>query len=151
VLPETIVAMALAESYKGNGKISGLASIHNNYFGIKCGSNWKGKTVNLRTTEIVNGKAVQITDCFRAYDNWAQSAADFAALIFKTSRYQSALSFDNAIDQIAAIVRSGYSTNPNYVQSALTYIRAAETALEEHYIKQAILAGAIFVAIIIIV
>ena len=38
-----IIAQAIIES--GWGK-SGLASKYHNYFGLKCGSSWKGKSVN---------------------------------------------------------------------------------------------------------
>ena len=60
----TIIAQAILES--GYGK-SLLASKYHNYFGMKCGSHWKGKSVNLNTKEEYNGKVVNITDNFRVY------------------------------------------------------------------------------------
>jgi flagellar protein FlgJ len=139
VLPQTIIAMALTESHKGKGTLSGLAANHNNYFGIKCGSSWPYKKVNLKTFEIVNGKRVEITDCFRAYDNFAQSAADFVSLITRSKRYESALDASNAAEQIALIQKAGYSTNPNYIAGALPYIALANQAMDKYYTKQAFL------------
>ena len=41
-----IIAQACLESGYG---LSSLASKYNNYFGLKCGSSWRGKSVNLQT------------------------------------------------------------------------------------------------------
>lgn len=51
-----IIAQAINES--GWGK-STLAAKYHNYFGMKCGSAWKGKSVNMSTCEeyeVGNGK-----------------------------------------------------------------------------------------------
>ena len=43
-----IVAQAIVESNWGK---SLLAAKYHNYFGLKCGKNWRGKSVNLKTKE----------------------------------------------------------------------------------------------------
>lgn len=43
-----IIAQAILESGWGESK---LASKYYNYFGMKCGTTWKGKSVNMETKE----------------------------------------------------------------------------------------------------
>ena len=43
-----IIAQAVLESGWGESK---LASVYHNYFGLKCGTKWTGKSVNLSTME----------------------------------------------------------------------------------------------------
>ena len=47
--PSVIIAQAAIESNWGQ---SALAAKYNNYFGIKAGSSWTGKTVNMQTNEV---------------------------------------------------------------------------------------------------
>ena len=63
-----IIAQAIIES--GWGK-SGLASKYHNYFGLKCGSSWKGKSVNMTTKEEYKvGTITNIRDNFRVFDDF---------------------------------------------------------------------------------
>lgn len=41
----------------------------NNYFGMKPGSSWKGKTVTLPTKEFLDGKWITVEDKFRAFSS----------------------------------------------------------------------------------
>lgn len=107
------IAQAALESGWGN---SGLTVKANNLFGIK-GSGPAG-SIALQTTEYVNGKAVQATAAFRAYNNWGESVADHSALIiggvsWNRRLYSQAIGVDgqNAAREIAA---AGYATDPNY-------------------------------------
>ena len=43
-----VIAQAILESGWGKSK---LASTYHNYFGMKCGTKWTGKSVNLTTQE----------------------------------------------------------------------------------------------------
>ena len=43
-----IIAQAILESGWGESK---LASLYHNYFGLKCGTRWTGKSVNMKTSE----------------------------------------------------------------------------------------------------
>ena len=47
-----IIAQAAIESNWGR---SSLSAKYNNYFGIKAGKSWKGKTVNMKTGEVFDG------------------------------------------------------------------------------------------------
>ena len=66
----TVIAQAIIES----GITSILAVKYHNYFGMKCGSAWKGKSVNLRTKEeyvfhgLVISRPVLHYDTRYAYD-----------------------------------------------------------------------------------
>ena len=63
-----IIAQAIIES--GWGK-SGLASKYHNYFGLKCGSSWKGGSVNMATREEYKpGVITNIRDNFRTYEDF---------------------------------------------------------------------------------
>ena len=62
-----IIAQAILESGWGT---SSLASKYHNYFGMKCGSSWKGKSVNFATKEeYTAGTLTKIRDNFRVYDS----------------------------------------------------------------------------------
>ncbi|AIQ46987.1 hypothetical protein R70723_14695 [Paenibacillus sp. FSL R7-0273] len=107
------IAQAALESGWGN---SGLTEKANNLFGIK-GSGPAG-SVAVRTTEYLNGKPVQVTAAFRAYNNWGESVADHSALIaggvsWNRNLYSRVIGVDGraAAREIAA---AGYATDPNY-------------------------------------
>ncbi|KUP23227.1 glycoside hydrolase family 73 protein [Paenibacillus sp. DMB5] len=107
------IAQAALESGWGN---SGLTVKANNLFGIK-GSGPAG-SIAVRTTEYLNGKPVQVTAAFRAYNDWGESVADHSALIvggvsWNRNLYSKVIGVDGqtAAREIAA---AGYATDPNY-------------------------------------
>ena len=60
-----IIAQAVLESGWGESR---LAAVYHNYFGLKCGTRWTGKSVNLKTMEeYTPGTLTQIKDNFRVY------------------------------------------------------------------------------------
>ena len=59
-----VIAQAAVESAYGQSK---LASVWGNFFGLKCGSSWKGPSVNLATKEEYNSVLVSIKDNFRVF------------------------------------------------------------------------------------
>ena len=62
-----IIAQAILESNWGD---SYLSSRYHNYFGLKCGSSWKGKSVNMSTHEEYQaGVLSTIRDNFRVFDS----------------------------------------------------------------------------------
>ena len=59
-----IIAQAILESGWGESK---LAKQRHNYFGLKCGSRWTGKSVNLKTKEEYKpGTLTETMDNFRS-------------------------------------------------------------------------------------
>jgi len=53
----------------------------NNYGGIKATKSWKGKAVSFVTQEVLGGRALFLTQNFRAYDTLEDGAKDFVALL----------------------------------------------------------------------
>ena len=78
-----VIAQACIESAYG---LSGLAKYHN-YFGLKCGSAWTGKSVNMKTKEeYTTGTLTTIRDNFRVYDNMIEGVKGYFDFI-STKRY----------------------------------------------------------------
>lgn len=78
---------------------------------------------NAKTKECYDGVTyVTINDCFRAYDNFAESISDYFDLICKSSRYRKALVADTPKECITEIKNGGYATDPKYVDSIMKII-----------------------------
>jgi len=119
VLPSLTLAQAILESYWGR---SNLSAKYNNLFGIKAGSNWNGKTVNLRTGEQnPNGSRYTINADFRVYDNVADSIEDHALLLCG-SRYKNVIASKNYKDACYAVKAAGYATSINYANNLIRII-----------------------------
>lgn len=120
-----MIAQAALETGWGKRDIRGAdGQPSNNLFGIKAGANWTGKTVDITTTEYVNGQPVKMVDRFRAYDSYADSFADYARLLQSNPRYQQALTqAEDASGFANGLQRAGYATDPAYAQKLLSLIR----------------------------
>lgn len=117
IFPEILLSQAIIESAK-NGTMPGtiLAKKHNNYFGIKAGKKYTGRTVNMNTGEYTaGGDAYSIRDNFRAYNTPAESFADYVKLL-QSKRYAKALTATSPDAQAAALKAAGYSTAPDYAE-----------------------------------
>ena len=119
-LPSVLIAQAAIESNWGR---STLSAKYNNYFGIKAGKSWKGKTVNMKTGEVFNGQNVTITSNFRVYDSLVDSIRDRNRLL-RTARYATVEPATTPRAQAEAIKASGYCTATNYVESIMETIAA---------------------------
>ena len=76
-----IIAQAILESGWGESK---LASKYHNYFGMKCGTTWKGKSVNMETKEeYTPGTLTTIKDNFRVYDSMEEGVKGYFEFIQK--------------------------------------------------------------------
>ena len=70
-----VIAQACIESAFGT---SSLGYKYHNYFGMKCGNTWKGKSVNLSTKEEYSvGVLTNIKANFRVYDSMAEGVAGY--------------------------------------------------------------------------
>ena len=119
VLPSLTLAQAILESGWGE---SGLSAKYNNFFGIKAGSSWTGKTVNLSTGEQTpSGASYTIRDNFRVYDNPAESIEDHAKLL-TNDRYKNVIASKNYKDACYAVKAAGYATAVNYSSSLISLI-----------------------------
>lgn len=113
-----IVAQAILESAWGQ---SVLSRAHFNFFGLKCGSSYKGLNVNMATKEVYNGKTVSIRDYFRAYTSLAEGIKGYFEFI-STKRYSALKTCVTPEDYLDAIVKAGYATSPTYKKNLLAVI-----------------------------
>jgi len=112
-----ILGQAALESGWGKRDITGRdGQASHNLFGIKAGKHWKGKTVDVLTTEYVNGKAEKVVQKFRAYESYAAAFADWAKLIGDNPRYAKVIENGRAgAAQFAqGLQQAGYATDPLY-------------------------------------
>lgn len=112
-IPASItLSQGILESGFGN---STLAVEANNHFGIKC-HDWKGKTI-YKDDDKKN-------ECFRKYDNAAQSYEDHSKFLTSRSRY--APLFELEITDYKAwahgLKDAGYATNPKYPKRLIDLI-----------------------------
>lgn len=108
----TVIAQAIIEGAAGTSK---LAAQYHNHFGMKCGSKWKGASVNLSTKEeYTAGTLTTIKDNFRVYASDEEGVAGYYDFI-NTSRYAN-LKIATTPKQYAEYLKSdGYATSNSYV------------------------------------
>ena len=146
--PSVIIAQGAVESNWGR---SSLATEHNNYFGIKAGSSWTGKTVNMQTGEILNGNNVTISSNFRVYSSIEESLKDRIALLEKY--YPAALAATTPMGEVSALKAGGYATALNYVATIVNIIDTNDLTQFDNkiqYIMKASTTYSIFLALGII-
>jgi len=122
IFPEIALSQAILESSaKYNDGFyypaaSRLAIDANNLYGIKATKSWKGDTITLPTTEVVNGKKITVTATFRKYPTIEDSFKDYIKFLQENPRYKKAGVFSATTwqQQAAALQRAGYATDPNY-------------------------------------
>jgi hypothetical protein len=116
-----IIAQAIIESNWGK---SGLTQKANNLFGIKCGSKWTGKSVNMKTQEeYTAGTLTDIKANFRAYDSLEASVHDYFEFT-NTKRYEALRSCTTPRQYCEAIKAAGYATSSTYVNTLMHCIDA---------------------------
>ena len=116
-----IVAQATVESFKGQG-LSQLATKYHNYFGMKAGKSWKGKSICLRTgEEYSTGKITFINDSFRVYDNMEEGVKGYFTFI-STARYANLKTARTPQEYLERIKADGYCTSSTYVQTNMKRI-----------------------------
>ena len=116
VFPSVTLGQGALESNWGN---SGLTQKYNNAFGIKASKGWTGKVANMGTAEYGKNGRYNIKANFRAYDDINQSVLDHGEFLQKNARYKNNGVFNakNSQEQIKAIAKAGYATDPNYANS----------------------------------
>lgn len=115
-----IIAQAILESGWGG---SSLASKYNNFFGLKCGGSWKGKSVNLATKEEYTvGTLTDIRANFRVYDSIEAGVKGYFEFI-NYSRYSNLKGVTNPEEYCRLIKADGYATSSTYVTNLMRVIR----------------------------
>lgn len=114
-----IIAQACIESNYG---ISSLGKKYHNYFGMKCGSSWKGKSVNLATKEEYTvGTLTTIRDNFRVYDSMADGVQGYFDFI-SSKRYANLKTATDPRTYLDRIKADGYATSSSYVNTNMNTI-----------------------------
>ena len=114
-----VIAQACLESNYGR---SVLSARYFNYFGLKCGSSWKGKSVNLSTKEeYTTGVLTTIRDNFRVYNSAAEGVKGYYDFI-SAKRYSNLKSAKSPYDYLTLIKADGYATSSTYVTSNMNVI-----------------------------
>lgn len=115
-----IIAQAILESGWGG---STLASKYNNFFGLKCGGSWKGKSVNMATKEEYSvGTLTDIRANFRVFDSIEDGVKGYFEFI-NYSRYANLKGVTNPEEYCRLIKADGYATSSTYVTNLMRVIR----------------------------
>lgn len=113
--PQFLVAHAALESGWGKHEIRQAdGSTSHNLFGIKAGQSWQGATVDVRTTEYIDGKPQQMVEKFRAYGSYAEAFQDYARLLRENPRYSGVIGSQNGTEFARRLQQAGYATDPMY-------------------------------------
>lgn len=114
-----IIAQACIESAYGT---SSLGYKYHNYFGMKCGSSWQGKSVNLATKEeYTPGTLTNIKANFRAYDSMDEGIRGYFEFI-SSKRYANLKSAKTPKEYLELIKADGYATSSTYVNTNMSCV-----------------------------
>ena len=114
-----IIAQACCESAYG---ASSLAYKYHNYFGLKCGTGWKGASVNMRTgEEYTVGKITMINDNFRVYSSMEEGVKGYFEFI-QYPRYSNLKSARTPEEYLQMIKKDGFATSSAYVNTNLAIV-----------------------------
>lgn len=114
-----IIAQACIESAYGT---SSLGYKYHNYFGMKCGNTWKGKSVNLSTKEEYTvGTLTSIKANFRVYDSMEEGVAGYFDFI-SSKRYSNLKNCTTAQQYLQTIKNDGYATSSTYVNTNMNVV-----------------------------
>ena len=124
-IPASItLAQGCWESGDGNSR---LATQANNHFGIKCKSEWRGKTIRH------DDDASQ--ECFRKYEHAEASYIDHTNFLMSGSRYSFLFQLDPK-DYSAwshGLKKAGYATDPVYAQRLIKIIEEFKLFVYDEY------------------
>jgi len=124
------VSIILAQAALESGW--GVSVKDNAYFGVKAHST-TGKTTAFTTTEYINGKKTTLTDSFRAYANFKESAMDYGKFLTSNPIYKQAFNYIHDADKFAEeLQKAGYATDPNYAKKLKTIISVYYLNVYDH-------------------
>ncbi len=117
VPPQFLVAHSALESGWGKSEIKTTdGSPSYNLFGIKAGRSWQGPSVEVQTTEYVDGVAQSSREKFRVYGSYAEAFRDYASLLKNNPRFSSVLGQKDGTQFARSLQQSGYATDPMYAE-----------------------------------
>lgn len=125
----TVIAQAIIESNFGK---STLSDRYHNYFGLKCGSGWKGQSVNLKTKEEYKvGTLTTIKDNFRIYPDMASGVAGYYDFI-STKRYANLKTATTYRMYAEYLKADGYATSSSYVNTLCSTVERYGLSAYDH-------------------
>lgn len=114
-----VIAQAINES--GWGK-STLAKKYHNHFGMKCGSNWTGKSVNLSTKEEYSaGTLTTISANFRVYDSDEEGVIGYFEFL-QYSRYSNLKGVTSYTTYCNLLKEDGWATSSSYASNLIKIV-----------------------------
>lgn len=114
-----IIAQAILESGWGESR---LAAQYHNYFGLKCGTKWTGKSVNMTTQEEYEpGTLTTIKDNFRVYDSMEEGVRGYFEFI-QLARYHNLRGITDPRTYLQTIKNDGYATSSTYVENTMKLV-----------------------------
>jgi flagellar rod assembly protein/muramidase FlgJ len=114
--PRIVIAQAALETGWGTS-VKG-----NNLFGIK--SHGKQDGLMVQTHEVVDGKRIKVRDNFRQYDSYDDSIADYGSFLQQNKRYKPMLQAATLREQVEALGKSGYATDPKYADKVMAIAKS---------------------------
>lgn len=115
-----IIAQACLESAYGTSKLS---SKYFNFFGLKCGTKWTGKSVNMTTQEeYSSGTLTTIKDNFRVYGSMEEGVKGYFEFI-QLTRYQNLKGITDPEKYLDTIKADGYATDSSYVKKNMAVVK----------------------------
>ena len=115
----TAIAQAIIEGAAGTSK---LARDYHNHWGLKCGSSWKGASVNMKTKEeYTKGNLTTIKDNFRAYPNDEEGVKGYYDFI-STKRYANLKNATTPKEYAEMLKQDGYATSSSYVNTLVNTV-----------------------------
>lgn len=128
-IPASIkLAQAICETTWGTSK---LAKESNNFFGIKCKSNWDGDKYYKRDDEY-NADGTMKESCFRAYMHATHSFEDHSLFLVNRNNYKKLFTYSKE-DYTAwayGLLECGYATDKSYAEKLIKVIE--DNALYEY-------------------
>lgn len=127
-----ILAQAALESGWGQRQIltrDGKPSY--NIFGIKAGTDWKGATTDIMTTEYEGGVAKKVCATFRVYGSYLEALSDYVRLLSNNPRYAAVANAASPEQGARALQAAGYATDPKYAQKLVGMIQQFKNMSEK--------------------
>ncbi|EOC1335835.1 glucosaminidase domain-containing protein [Cronobacter turicensis] len=94
-----------------------------NLFGIKAKSGQE--SVEIWTTEHINGRDVKIKDRFAAYSSFEESIAERTKFLIENKRYASLFESDDPEKWAHGLQNKGYATDPNYASKLISIMKGS--------------------------
>lgn len=116
----TVIAQAIIESAAGTSWIS--KDPYWNFFGMKCGTTWKGRSVNAKTKEeYTKGTLTTIKANFRAYDTDVEGVKGYYDFI-QYKRYDNLKTASDYKQYAEYLKADNYATSSSYVQTLINTV-----------------------------